>query len=49
MFLYTSNLFDLVYSKDENYYPKFFLEKFIHNFCWKNIRNFCFWDFESSS
>ena len=25
-------LFDSVYRKDENYYPKAFLEKFIYNF-----------------
>ena len=42
-------LIDSVYRKDEKYYPKMFLEKFIHNFFWRNIRNFGFWGFESSS
>ena len=32
MFLYTSNMIDSVYRKDENYYPKVILEKFIHIF-----------------
>ena len=41
-------LFDSVYRKDVNYYLKVFLEKFIHNFFWKNIRNFRFWGFGSS-
>ena len=31
MFLYTSNTDDSVYRKDENYYPKVFLEKYIFN------------------
>ena len=42
-------LFDSVYKKRENYYPKKFLEKFIHNIFWRNIRNFYFWGFRSSS
>ena len=42
-------LIDSVYRKDENYYPKVFLEKFIHNFVWRNITNFNFWGFGSSS
>ena len=42
-------LFDSVYRKDGNYYPSAFLEKFIVNFFWKNIRNFGFWGFGSSS
>ena len=41
-------LLDLVYRKDENYYPKVFLQKFIHNFFTKSITNFGFWDFGSS-
>ena len=32
MFLYTVILFDSVYQKDRNYYPKVFLERFIHSF-----------------
>ena len=32
MFHIPSILIDSVYKKDENYYPKVFLEKFIHNF-----------------
>ena len=39
---------DSVYTKDENYYPKVFLEKFIHNSFWRNIRNLGFWGFQSS-
>ena len=42
-------LFDSVYRKDENCYPKVFLEKFIHKFFWRNKRNFVFLDFWSSS
>ena len=42
-------LFDSVYRKDGNYYPKVFLEKFIHNVFWRNIRNFSFWGIGSSS
>ena len=41
-------LFDSVYRKDENYYPKIFLEKIIHNFVRRNIRNFGFLGFGSS-
>ena len=41
-------LIDLFYRKDENYYLKVFLEKFIHNFFWRSIRNFGFWGFGSS-
>ena len=40
-------LIDSVYRKDENYYFKFFFEEFIHNFFWRSIRNFGFWDFGS--
>ena len=40
-------LFDSVYRKDRNYYPKVFLEKFIYNFFWRSIINF--WGFGSSS
>ena len=35
-------LFDSVYRKDGNYYPKVFLEKSIHTCFWRNIRNFGF-------
>ena len=42
-------LFNSVYRKDGNHYPKVFLEKIIHNFFWKNITNFGFWGFGSSS
>ena len=42
-------LFDSVYRKDGNYYPKVSLEKFIHNCFWRNIRNFGFWGFGSTS
>ena len=42
-------LFDSVNIKDGNYYPKVFLEKFIHNFFGRNIRNFGSWGFGSSS
>ena len=35
-------LFDSVYRKDGNYYPKMFLEKCIHNFFWRSIINFGF-------
>ena len=41
-------LIDSVYRKDEKYYLKVFLEKFIHNFFWRSIRNFGFWGFGSS-
>ena len=42
-------LFDSVYRKDENFYPKRILEKYIHNIFWKNIINFAFWGFGSFS
>ena len=42
-------LIDSVYRKDKNYYPKVFLEKYIYNFLKKNLRNFGFWCFRSSS
>ena len=42
-------LFDSVDRKDGYYYPKVFLEKFIHEFFWRNIRNFGLWGFGSSS
>ena len=32
MFLYAVILFDSFYQKDKNYYPKVFLERFIHKF-----------------
>ena len=35
-------MFDLVYRKDGNYYPKGFLENIFHNFFWRNIINFVF-------
>ena len=35
-------LIDSVYRKDEKYYLKVFLEKFIHNFFRRSIRNFGF-------
>ena len=35
---------DSIYRKDGNYYPKVFLEKLIHNFFSRNIRNSGFWD-----
>ena len=38
-------LFDSVYRKDGNYYPKVILEKFIHNFFLRNIKKFGFWSF----
>ena len=41
-------LFDSVYKKDGNYYPKEFLEKFIHNFFWRSTINFGFGGFGSS-
>ena len=40
---------DSIYIKDGNYYPKVFLEKLIHNFFSRNIRNSGFWDIRSSS
>ena len=33
---------DSVYIKDENYYPKLFLEKFIDNLFWRDIEKFGF-------
>ena len=36
-------LFDSVYGKDGNYYPKAFLGKFIHKFFWRSIIKFWFW------
>ena len=42
-------LLDSVYRKNGNYYPKVILEKFIHNFLSRNIRNFGFWCFRSSA
>ena len=33
-------LFDEVYGKDEDYYPKVFLEKFIHNFFLEKYNKF---------
>ena len=42
-------LFDLVYRKDGNYYPKVFLENLIIAFFWRNTRNFSFQGFGSSS
>ena len=42
-------LIDSVYRKDKNYYPNVFLEKCIYNFLKKNLRNFGFWCFRSSS
>ena len=41
-------LFHSVYKKDGNYYPKVFLERFIHNFFQKNIKNFGFWGLRRS-
>ena len=35
-------MFDSVYKKDGNYYPKVFLEKFIHNFFLKKYNRFWF-------
>ena len=43
-FIKTVMLFDSVYRKDGNYYPKVF----IHNFSWKNVRNIGFGGFGSS-
>ena len=42
-------MFHSVYRKDGDYYPEVSSEKFIHNFFLRNIRNFGFWGFESSS
>ena len=43
-------LFDSVYRKDGNYYPKVFLEKFVDNFFFqKYLRNFGFSGFGSAS
>ena len=42
-------LLDSVYRKDGKHYLKVFLEKFIHNIFWRNIKNFRFWGFVSSS
>ena len=42
-------LIDSVYRKDESYYPKVFLEKCIHNFFWRSIRNFGIWGFGNFS
>ena len=42
-------LFDSVYRKDGNYYPKVFLEKFFPNFFWRRIINSGFGSFGSSS
>ena len=38
-----------VYGKDEYYYTKVFLEKCLHSFFWRSIRNFGFLGFGSSS
>ena len=35
-------LFDSVYRKDRNYYPKAILEKYIYNFFWRSVVNFGF-------
>ena len=42
-------IFYSVYRKDENYYLKVLLQKFIHNFFWRNIRDFDFQGFGSFS
>ena len=42
-------LFDSVYKKDGNYYPKEVLEKFTLNIFWRGIINFGFLDFGSFS
>ena len=42
-------LFDSGFRKNGNYCPKVFLEKFIYSFFWRNIKNFSFWSFGSSS
>ena len=42
-------LFDSVNRKDGNYYPKVFLDKFIHDYFWRSIINFGFLGFGSSS
>ena len=42
-------LFDSGFRKNGNYFPKVFLEKFIYSFFWRNIKNFSFWSFGSSS
>ena len=42
-------LFDSVYKKEGNHYPKMFLEKILRNFSWRNIRNFGLGGSESSS
>ena len=33
-------LIDSVYKKDENCYPKVFLERFIHKLFWRSVGNF---------
>ena len=48
-FYISVTLFDSVYRKNGNYRPKVFLEKFIYSFFWRNIKNFSFWSFGSSS
>ena len=42
-------LFDSVYRNDGNYYPKVFLEKFIHTSLWRSVIDFGFWGYGSSS
>ena len=42
-------LIDSIYIKYGNYYPIVLLEKFIHTIFWRNIWNFGFWGFGSSS
>ena len=42
-------LFNSVYRNDENYYPKVFLEKFIHNSFWRSVIDFGFWGYGSFS
>ena len=48
-FVYVPVLFDSVYRKNGIYFPKVFLEKFIHNFFGRNIRNYSFLGFGKST
>ena len=42
-------LFDSLFKKDGNYYPKIFLENFIQKFFWRYVINISFWSFGSPS
>ena len=49
MFLYTSNIVWFSLLKKGKHYPKVLLEKNFENIFWRNMKNFGFWVFESSS